>query len=540
MLRGKHILLVEDLASEARTMQRRLQQVGYVVNWAKDYRQAKSLLGSEHYHLAILDFSLGRPYGQNRDGLQLLADIAEMNLGGILPVVIITAYAERSDWVREACLKHHVVDIVEKDTGYISRLLKTVNQIFEKHVGINFGLNYIGNTESIIDQAVAHIYDSEVEADWPPREQVALQFHDLIGKLFTSATNLLLKDLPKGLSGSVVIRANPTFEAGVGQWFVIKVGKREKAQTEEENFKRYVQLYLPVNYATQLSSCYSRNLGALLYTLNAPDVEHAPDLANFYRQKSSGQIVDALRHLFFETCRLWYLNHKPLQYANVRDLYLTAFNLTVERILNEARAFVPEWVDQPRVHIPPCNDDLANPLQRLQNKDTWWMAVAQCITHGDLNAGNILINEQGRCWLIDFYRTYPSHILRDVVVLETDLKFRVIPALEPTEFVKLEQTLLNLTPGGALELDATLSMEARKAAEVLVGLRELAWELLDCNKGTSALNAQREYLQSLLMATLNVLRLKHFKKEPDLQPRRRDAFLSAALICQKLDELSGI
>lgn len=537
MLREKRILLVEDLASEARTIQRRLQQMGYVVKWAKNYRQARSLLELEHFHLAVLDFSLGRPYGQNRDGLRLLADVAEMNLSGILPVVIITAYAERSDWVREACLEHRVADIVEKDTGYINRLLETVNGIFGKQVGINFGLDYIGDTDPLIDQAAEHIYASEAEPDWLPREQLVWQIHDLIGRLFASANSLRLQGLQHGLSGSVVIRANPTFAAGVGQWFVLKIGTRKKTQIEEENYNKYVKLYLSVNYATQLSSCYSRNLGALLYTLNTPEVERALDLAAFYYQKSSAQIVNALRHLFFETCSLWYHNRQPPRYENVRDLYLRAFNLKVERIIEEARALVPDLIDQPYVRLEPCLETLPNPLHRLQNGESWWMPVAQSITHGDLNAGNVLINEQGQCWLIDFYRTYPSHILRDVVVLETDLKFRVMPALELAAFVELEQTLLNFAPGSTPS--PTLSADAPKAVEVLAGLRQIAWELLDYNKGTKAIEAQREYLQSLLMATLNVLRLKHFKQDPRLQPRRRDAFLSAALICQKLNQLAS-
>ncbi|MCX7838024.1 MAG: response regulator [Anaerolineae bacterium] len=527
------------MESEARTQRRRLKQAGYTVMWAEDYAQAKALLESGHFHLAIVDISLGPPLGQNKDGLRLLEDLETLNLREIMPTVVITGYSKKAEWVREAWSKH-ATDFVAKKPGYVSELAEKVNRIFQEHVSINFNLNYLGDVDSLIDQVATHIHVSEAESDWPPRDQLVLQVRDLVGKVFVNANSILLKSPQMGLSGSVVLRAHPTFETGVGRWFVLKVGTRKKTRIEEENFNRYVKLYLPVNFATQLSSGYSRHLGALLYTLNTPEVERAPDLAHFYSQQSSVHIITALRHLFFGTCALWYRNRQPPRHANVRDLYLTAFNLTVERIFNEARSFFPEWVDLSRVRIPPCTDDLPNPLRRLQNQDVWQLDVAQCVTHGDLNAGNILINEQGQCWLIDFYRTYPSHILRDVVVLETDLKFRVMPTLEPTEFVKLERMLLNLAPNSQPELEANFSAEARKAVEVLAGLRQIAWELLDCNKGTSAPNAQREYLLSLLMATLNVLRLRHFKEDPRLQPRRKDAFLSAALICQKLDELSGI
>lgn len=537
MSREKRILLVEDTRSQGGMLQRRLQQAGYTVEWARNYAQAKEFLESKHFHVAIVDISLGLPRQQNMDGLRLLADLEPLNLRGILPTIVITAFSERADWVREAWLRYQAADFVVKEPGYVTTLVGKVASVFQEYVGVNFDLNYIGNTDPLIDQAAEHIYASEAEPDWPPREQLVWQIHDLIGKLFASANSLRLQGLQKGLSGSVVLRANPTFEAGVGQWFVLKIGTRRKTQIEEENYNKYVKLYLPVNYATQLSSCYSRNLGALLYTLNTPEVERALDLTAFYNQKSATQIVDALHHLFFETCRLWYRNHQPPQYANIRDLYLRAFNLKVERILNEARTLVPDLIEQPYVRLEPYPETLPNPLHRLQNGEAWWMPVVQCITHGDLNADNVLINEQGQCWLIDFYRTYPSHILRDLVVLETDLKFRVMPALESTEFVALEQTLLNLAADAASQ--PTLLAHTRKSVEVLAGLRQIAYELLDCNKGTKAIDAQREYLQSLLMATLNVLRLKHFKEDPNLPPRRRDAFLSAALISQKLNQLSS-
>jgi CheY-like chemotaxis protein len=537
MTREKRILLAEDKVSSGQMLQRRLQQAGYSVTWVRNYTQAKALFQSEHFHLAILDISLGSPRGKNMDGLRLLADLETFNLRGVMPTIVITAY-ERVDWILEAWLRQATRFLIRKDLDYISKLLTEVGSIFKEHIGINFDLKYIGNTENLIHQAAAHIYASEAEPGWLPREQLVLQMHDLIGKLFASATEILLRNLQTGLSGSVVLRAHPTFTAGLGQWFVLKIGTRKKTRTEEENYDKYVELYLPVNYATRLRSCYSRNLGALLYTLNTPDVEQASNLTDFYRQHSAEQVVQVLRHLFFDTCSLWYRNHQRPQYANVRNLYLEAFNLTVERIINEACSLVPDLVDQPCVRLEPCAEDLPNPLHRLKNEDAWWMAVAQCITHGDLNAGNILINQQGQCWLIDFYRTYPSHILRDVVVLETDLKFRVMDALNPAEFVRLEQNLVNLQPGSVLELDSTFSANARKAAEVLAGLRQIAWELLDCGRGACAADAQREYLMSLLMATLNVLRLRHFKEDPVLQPRRRDAFLSAALIAQKLDQLS--
>jgi hypothetical protein len=147
------------------------------------------------------------------------------------------------------------------------------------------------------------------------------------------------------------------------------------------------------------------------------------------------------------------------------------------------------------------------------------------------------MNTEGQCWLIDFYRTYPSHILRDFVVLETDLKFRLMPALSPEAFCELETALLGpQPPADAVSLGPAASPGAQKAAQVIAGLRAEAWALLG---GQTPRQIRREYLMSLLMATLNILRLRQFKSNAALEPRRELALLSAALICQHLEHPSG-
>lgn len=165
------------------------------------------------------------------------------------------------------------------------------------------------------------------------------------------------------------------------------------------------------------------------------------------------------------------------------------------------------------------------------------MPVHRSITHGDLHAGNILMNDNGDCWLIDFYRTYESHILRDFVVLETDIKFRLQDQLAPDAFYDLEQLLLRFErPANILIALQDLPRTARKAAEVIAGLRSEAWRLLEAADQPIA-NIQREYLISLLMASLNLLRLRHYQEDPALRPRRELALLSAAMICQHLQAM---
>jgi thiamine kinase-like enzyme len=43
------------------------------------------------------------------------------------------------------------------------------------------------------------------------------------------------------------------------------------------------------------------------------------------------------------------------------------------------------------------------------------------ITHGDLHAGNLLIDDSNNIWVIDFERTGEGHVLQDFIELESDL-----------------------------------------------------------------------------------------------------------------------
>jgi hypothetical protein len=104
-----------------------------------------------------------------------------------------------------------------------------------------------------------------------------------------------------------------------------------------------------------------------------------------------------------------------------------------------------------------------------------------------------------------------------------DIKFNLLDLLSLEVYAQFEQTLLQMTaPGKRANLAKNVPIAARKAAEVIAGSREEAWSLLDWQHASISrqIEKQREYLFALLMTTLNVLRLRHYKETPRLQPYR--------------------
>ncbi len=532
-VREPRILLVEDEPQVYRTLQRRLQSEHYAVTLAPTYDEAYARLRSEHFHLAIIDIRLNAADETDQSGLQLLKDMTDFKLNGIMPCIVITAIGTLSIKI-PALSSLREARFIQKEPGYISQLQDAIRELLGEY-RLSFSLEYVADTPQKIKQGAEYIWSRE--PDWPQPDQLTPQIEDLLSKLFYDARRLFIDHIYRGLSGSFVVEARPLWPDGLGQSKIVKIGRRNKTQTELTNYLRHVEPFLPSQHATHVNSAYTRHLGALLYTFFGIQAGNTIDFETYYQQHTPDQITAALRRLFGDTCQSWYQNRTPPDFESLRDLYFDTFNLSYQpdRLYNEILSLRPDY--QPETTSLSFDDlglSLPNPLHWLNNDAATVMPVCRSITHGDLHAGNILMNNNGDCWLIDFYRTNQSHILRDFVELETDIKFRLLDQLPLPEFCQFEQALIRAEhPQQPVELPSEFPDSVHKAVHVIGGLRAQAWNLLGATQRNPRL-IQREYLTSLLMGTLNILRLRHFKQDPALQPRRELALLSAALICEHL------
>jgi CheY-like chemotaxis protein len=531
--RQPQILLVEDDPKVYLTLQRRLTGEGYVVTLAPNYAEARIQLDLKHFHLAIIDVCLDPDDDSDRSGIRLMKDVYELGLRDVMPCIIVTAYGTKA-MVLQMLQNLGAARFIEKEAYYLTPLFDAIREILGEYK-ISFSLEYVADTRQRLEQGARYIWAHE--ANWPAPERLVQEIEDLLGKLLYGARSLWIDRTFAGLSGSFVMEAHPSWAVNLGQSVIIKVGRRSKTKVEETNYHDFVHGILMGRYATQLSAAYTRHLGALLYTFIDVEVENTIDFKGFYQHHAPASIIEALHRLFTVTCRRWYQDRQQPQYQNLRDLYWGAFNLQQQpdRLANEIASFYLDYDPHtPEISFAAPALTLPNPLYWLERDVATVMPVCYCVTHGDLNSDNILMNENGDCWLIDFYRTGSSHILRDFIELESDIKFRLMDTLSPEDFYRFEQALIHFEhpDQGAIVL-AFMSDDAQKAASVISGLRAEAWHLLTAIQPNTRM-LQREYLTGLLMGTLNILRLRHFKTDPKLQPRRELALLSAALICQYL------
>jgi CheY-like chemotaxis protein len=527
------ILLVEDDENAYDPIIRWLKEESYVVRLATSYAEAKTALETDHFHLAIIDIRLIDDDQENMEGLKLLDDIEQLQLRDVMPTIIITAVKNKEYAVQAWNLNLKPDRFILKESGYLRKLLNTIKELEQEKTRINFELEYVSDSLNVLEDVANDVNWSMAER--PSTKLLAPQVRDLFGKLFVDARSLYVSKLKPGLTGAAVVRIQPTWNGGLGRSYVAKVGRKDKVETEQRHYEANVKHFLTANAVTQADVHYSRHLGTLLYTFAEKQGVALKEFDEFYQKSEPSKIIASLLELFDQTYRYWFANPERVL-ADVPSLYYEAFQLDAKKLAGRIQVVLPELnPDEELIQLTPGKDKVLNPIAWLKkHKQECVIQVNKCITHGDLTGRNIMVDDSGKCWLIDFYRTYKSHILRDFVILETDVKYRLMSLLSLTDFLHLEEALLEADRQNQPPiLPPSFSKDARKAAEVIFALRQLAHRYAR-SFNTQQNEARKEYLLSQLMGTLNVVRLRHITENRKLQ-----VLHSAVMMCEELDMLAG-
>jgi hypothetical protein len=152
-----------------------------------------------------------------------------------------------------------------------------------------------------------------------------------------------------------------------------------------------------------------------------------------------------------------------------------------------------------------------------------------CLSHGDLNEGNILVDTHDETWLIDFFSTGYGHPVRDFAMLESAVKYSLqqsrasLPVLFDWEYGCLNTSDFSSQP----EFPATFhpDLELEKATKIILHIRSLLKEILP-------LMTMRDYLISLYFHALKAMTLS--SKLTLLQ--RQHALICAAILANRLKD----
>jgi CheY-like chemotaxis protein len=535
MNRKARVLVVDDLEEWRDALVEKLQSTGFQADSASTAMQTIERLDEALYHLLVLDIRLDDADPNNTDGIELLSKLNQRGLGEAIKIIILSAYGTKEQ-MRLAFKDYSVADFLSKDYFNPQDFLESVGQVFTRDMNINLALQIHWQQVSGSEEVVLNLQVNGVRVKRNPalQSRMALELEDLLCRLFYQADSVLVRPLALGQSSTGVLWAQPFYTTGGGRAVVVKFGDFHKIEEEYSNFKQYVQPFIGGGRnSTVLDLRRTPRLGGLIYSLLGADNEHLEEFGSFYRHAGASQIKDVLGRLFLDTCSAWYANPGKLQPYNLTRDYQEMFGFTAEK-LEHALAELQKSVQsgKQKLHFKSLNSERAftNPLQIIAGPPLV-RSTYICTTHGDFNQHNLLVDNAGHTWLIDFQATGRGHILRDVAQLDSEIRFFLLASEEATleERLKMEEALCRAERfsqvGQLLTSLPTQNRALAKAYATVVHLRTLAHRLVAQNPSDDI----SEYYIALFYNAVNTLR---FYTLPSRQ--REHALLCASILADRL------
>ncbi len=366
---------------------------------------------------------------------------------------------------------------------------------------------------------------------------LAAELEDILRDLLPQAIIIMVEVMQPGYSGTGVVKVQPILEEGVGHKVVVKFGELRKIGQEYGNYQRYVHNFIGGVHSTRMDgSVFKKNLGGILYTFLGSEIDHMQSLREFYKHANISQINRSLDNLFYKTCRLWYANRTSFQILNLTEIYqqqiapLPRIKNIVYRHQHIVRGQQTlTFNDLENTSTP----SFVNPFYALKDMQPFVCTSYMSTLHGDLNPENVFLNQHGDTYLIDFQKTGPSHILRDVAALDTVIRIQLLDK-ETTlvERLSMEEALCSIDHFSRIEqltnkLSTTNNLALAKAFDTVLHLRTIARKLIE-QKGEDDM---QEYYVALFYTTLNTLRFA-------LKPIQFEhALLSASLLVDHLPRI---
>lgn len=529
MKRAGRILVLDDEERWLDILTNLLSGVGFLVDGAGTVAEARTLLKDNFYHVAVFDVSMVSGDGTNTEGMQFLSQLDEEGQRGGMEVIMISAYADKQR-LREAFKKYKVADFQDKFDFEQTEFLEQVRGILSDSVNLDLDVQW--EVQSQREQVVLNLKldDERVKRDTPLQARMAAELDDLLCRLFCEALSLLVSPLTPGTSGSGVLHATPFYKDGAARPVVVKFGHFRNIKREHENFKKHTQPFIGGRSTSVINLRLTTHLGGIVYSLLGSAGDKIESFSSYYAAADTAQIGETLKLLFYETCGAWYANPGHLQLRNLTEEYRQLLGFT-DQDLGLALSQLKGVHGKRELYFDSLGGRaFTNPLLAASERQ-FMRPTYVCITHGDLNENNILVDDSGHTWLIDFESTGPGHILRDIAELDSAVRFQLLQADEATfaERLLMEETLCTATHfsdvGRLSDAFQTDNEALAKAYATSVQLRVIASEMMAKNPNDDL----GEYYVAQFYYAMNSLRFLSWRGI-----QRQHALLSASLLADKL------
>ena len=232
----------------------------------------------------------------------------------------------------------------------------------------------------------------------------------------------------------MIVSGKPLLKAGRGRPknAVIKIALERDILKENEAYKTFVCEYLPNGTFPHLIHKQNETPEqCLIYELAFDESESIIELRELI-QTVPDIAIDKISHLFMAVVNKWYLNPST-KYGNI-------WNICLKNELREVNTIEKIFYEAIGVRIPDrfyssiFRKIYDNPFKYLKSykpPDLQNCLHLEVITHGDLNARNVLIDRKTqKTNLIDFAKTDVGHFCCDFAKLETVIVTELFSQLE--------------------------------------------------------------------------------------------------------------
>ena len=531
MIRKGRVLIVEDEERWQAVVGDTLRRGGFHVDTAGTITTAHKYLEESFFHLAVLDLHMD--LADAGEGMTLLREIRERGLNDSMSVIMLTGKGTKEQ-MREAFAQYKVTDFLAKKDFDNLEFLNQVRWAFDHLFKINLDLKVHWQQISGPEDAVTNLQlnGKRLKAEDSMLPTIAAELDDLLCRLYHKAESVIVKRLATGHSGAGLLWVQPFYkETGGAQPSVLKFGDFREIAIEFRNWNNYVKSFVSGGRNTAIQDPLGRTprLGGITYSLLEAPGEQLASFGDFYKQATLPEINNVLTRLFTETCGSWYANAGRLQPYDLTQDYEELMGLSREKIEKALEEKLKSVQGKLQLHFNSLPDrHFTNPVYALDQR--FVKPTYVCTTHGDFNESNILVDNTGHSWLIDFRRTGPGHILRDVAELEAIVRLKLLGRDDATlqERLEMEERLCSIQHFSQIDSLSSFAPEneaVAKAYATSVHLRSLARKLVSQNPNDDI----SEYYIALFYFSINMLRFYYL---PTIQ--REHALLSASLLAEKL------
>jgi DNA-binding response OmpR family regulator len=363
------------------------------------------------------------------------------------------------------------------------------------------------------------------------------QILDVLARLFPDAIRLRLEKMNSSIVSSdystvprprsVILRV---YEDDL-QPVIVKMARSEKINKEIERFNKYIKGRLVGKYNPTLDGHVNLwDIGGIKLS-NVGSVEET--FANFISTQPIIKIEQSLEHFFSQTWSDHYNKAKDKSNISLFNLYCDVWD---RDWFNRASNFtIPDPADAMgltlwgKVHANDPLDWLKSIAQNEGNENDPSLVKATriAITHGDLHADNLLVDDSQHGWVVDFERSGEGHALQDFIELESDIITRLACARE--EFPAFYHFCLIVASAQTIdeiprENPSLANDETQKLLATIAAIRRLA---VQCTKITDA----RQYLLGLYFNTIfrATITTREQHRKSDLR-----AWMLASILCHRL------